>query len=156
MQPVEIEQIDHVHVHVRDRDAAARWFADVLGLRRDARFASWAEDPDGPLMLATASGDTRVALFRDHGAEQPGARARTLAFRIGAAGFLAFAGRLPDSRIGADLGRPLAPGDVVDHELAWSFYFRDPDGNRIELTTYDYDEVARALGRVEAVKGAER
>ena len=29
--------LDHVHVAVLDREAAADWYARVLGLRRDAR-----------------------------------------------------------------------------------------------------------------------
>jgi len=33
--------IDHVHIYVRDRAAAARWYGAVLGLRRDRRFAAW-------------------------------------------------------------------------------------------------------------------
>ena len=31
--------------------------------------------------------------------------------------------------------------EIADHELSWSFYFLDPDGNRFELTCYDYAEV---------------
>lgn len=32
-----------------------------------------------------------------------------------------------------------------DHTVAWSLYFADPDGNRFEITTYDYSVVAEAL-----------
>lgn len=30
----------------------------------------------------------------------------------------------------------------VDHEVSWSIYFKDPDGNPFEDTTYDYEAFA--------------
>ncbi len=57
--------IDHVHIYVRDRAAAARWYGTVLGLRRDRRFAAWAREVGGPLTLTAADGITHVALFED-------------------------------------------------------------------------------------------
>ena len=49
--------------------------------------------------------------------------------------------RFRDSVAGLGLedrnGAPVGPGDVVDHRGSFSFYFCDPDGNRIELTTYE-------------------
>ncbi len=43
-------------------------------------------------------------------------------------------------------GEQLTARSFVDHDLSWSIYFVDPDGNRFEVTTYDYDEVAIQLG----------
>jgi catechol-2,3-dioxygenase len=40
------------------------------------------------------------------------------------------------------LGGPVKP---VDHGLAWSLYFADPDGNPYEITTYDHAAVAELL-----------
>jgi catechol-2,3-dioxygenase len=34
---------------------------------------------------------------------------------------------------------------VADHELAWSLYFQDPDGNTHEITSYDHEFVADRL-----------
>jgi catechol 2,3-dioxygenase-like lactoylglutathione lyase family enzyme len=133
----QVEQIDHVHVHVADREAAAAWYERVLKVGRDARFAVWAEDPRGPPMLVSRVGDTRIALFAG------GAGGSTIAFRVAGGDFLAFLSALPELRLPTERGT-LTAADVVDHALAWSVYFSDPDGNPIEITTYDYELVASA------------
>jgi catechol 2,3-dioxygenase-like lactoylglutathione lyase family enzyme len=99
----------------------------------------------GTVLLVTAAGDTRIALFRDRGTGEGNSGDHTIAFRISGEGFVAFVEHLPELRIPVDKERLLSSGDIVDHGLAWSIYFRDPDGNRIELTTYDHDAVSRAL-----------
>lgn len=125
--------LDHVHVYVRDRGAAARWYGAVLGLRRDRRFASWSREAGGPLTLTAADGVTHVALFAD---ERRAGHGTTIALRTDGDGFAAFAkraGRLPlfDKR-----RRPAQPR-MQDHDQSLSLYFSDPDGNPLELTTYD-------------------
>ena len=138
-----VEGIDHVHLEVADRDAAALWYARVLGLWRDARLASWAEDPMGPLILSTAGGSPALALFAREAV--PPSRDATIAFRMSGEAFVAFLDRLPDLALPGRAGRILAREDVVDHGQSWSLYFPDPDGNRIEVTTYDRREVAARI-----------
>ena len=137
-----VSQIDHVHVYVADRRAAARWYADVLGLEVCHEIES--DEDGGPLVVSSDGGNTGLALFR----ARPGAaRTRTtVAFRVGGAGFLEFLGRLASLGVEGENGQRLAASDVVDHDYCYSVYFSDPDGNPYELTTYDYDDVRSRLG----------
>lgn len=135
-----VEGLDHVHVRVRDREEAAAWYGRVLGLVAPNAMRAWAEDPRGPLFLATPAGAHCLALFA--GAPET-AGDHTVAFRTDAAGFAAFLDRLEGLALTEGRGGKLDRGDVVDHGGAWSLYFRDPDGNRIELTTYEDPAGAR-------------
>lgn len=123
--------IDHVHVYVRDRGAAAGWFASVLGFEPVAEFAAWADDPDGPLTLKNPEDTIHVALFRS---DKPAAD--TIAFGASGSEFVAWREHLQARSV---------PVRLTDHGMACSLYFGDPDGNVYEITTYDPDFVRRRL-----------
>jgi catechol 2,3-dioxygenase-like lactoylglutathione lyase family enzyme len=137
--------LDHVHVYVRDRAAAARWYGTVLGLKRDARFASWAREPGGPLTLTAADGATHVALFED---ERRAGHGNTVALRTDGAGFASFAQRAARLPLYDKRRRPAAPR-LQDHAQSLSLYFNDPDGNPLELTTYDVADARLRVHRAE-------
>jgi catechol-2,3-dioxygenase len=127
----ELDRIDHVHVFVADRAAAERWYGRVLGLERLEPLAFWAGG-GGPLTLANASGSIHLALF-----ERPAAAGKcrsTIALGTSAEGLLAWR-----SQLAAELGRTI---ELVDHDVSWSIYFDDPDGNPFEITTYDHEALA--------------
>jgi catechol 2,3-dioxygenase-like lactoylglutathione lyase family enzyme len=63
----------------------------------------------------------------------------TVAFAAGAAEFLAWRAHLEGA-----LGRP---AELEDHQVAWSLYFKDPDGNPFEITSYEHVELAAVLRR---------
>lgn len=135
--PPTLEKIDHLHVHVADRARSEAWYRDVLGLRRVPELAFWAEG-GGPLTLANAAGTVHLALF-----ERPREAGRaTVAFAVGAAGFMAWRAHL-QAALGA------APA-LEDHSVSWSLYFRDPDGNPYEITSYEYAAVAALRSRAGA------
>lgn len=117
--------IDHVHVFVADRAAAVQWYERVLDMTPVADLAFWA--PDGGLLTIADTGNTvHLALF-----ERPAAPCRsTSALRADAASFLAW-----QDHLARTLGTAPEP---VYHQVAWSLYFNDPDGNPFEITTYDY------------------
>ncbi len=122
-----VDQIDHVEVVVRDIETAVRWYADVLGLREIRRW-----DPE-PVMIA--AGDTKLALFladsdapsHPEGNERS-PRWRRVAWRTTAAGFVAAQEHLREC--GVTFSGP------IDHDVAESIYFRDPDDNPLEITWY--------------------
>ena len=130
--------IDHVELYVPDRLSAASWYAGVLGCE-PVPGESWAADPGGPLMISPDGGRTKLALFTG---EPQGNRASAgfyrVAFRVSATEFLAFTARM-DS-----LG--LKETREVDHGSAWSVYFADPWGHRLEVTTYEVEPVRAARG----------
>ncbi|WP_116369083.1 hypothetical protein [Parahaliea mediterranea] len=51
-----LEAIDHIHLQVPDKHAAARWYENILGLSADPRFALWNTDT-GPLVINNAEGN---------------------------------------------------------------------------------------------------
>ena len=130
-----VEGLDHVHVLVTDREASVAWYGRVLGLRPDPRFADWARQAGGPLMLCTSGGQTVLSLFRRSVVEP--AQDGTLAFRMTGANFAAFLDRLPGLRLSHHGGGILTRTNLIDHRLSRSIYVLDPDRNRIEVTTYD-------------------
>jgi catechol 2,3-dioxygenase-like lactoylglutathione lyase family enzyme len=137
--------VDHVEVFVPDRAGAAVWYQEVLGLEPVARYLHWAT-PRGPLMLAPAGGGALIALFeRPICPEQGRAEHHRVAFRVGVGEFRRFVRDAPrGGRLHDAAGTPLPALEVVDHGGAYSVYFCDPYGNRIEVTTYDAVPAPRA------------
>jgi catechol 2,3-dioxygenase-like lactoylglutathione lyase family enzyme len=120
-----LQRIDHIHVYVSDRSAAERWYRAVLGFTRVQELEFWAAD-GGPLTLADAAGEIHLALF-----ERPAqSRHSTIAFAVTAENFLAWREHLR--------GFPELAVELDDHDVSWSLYFRDPDGNPYEITSYEY------------------
>ncbi|MDX1477781.1 MAG: VOC family protein [Saprospiraceae bacterium] len=108
-------------IRVRDIEASAIWYEEILGLQR---FQPEAWKPFPIMMLAGQSG---IALFPD--TDPPTSRttkdAFHIAFRIGEKDLHAMRQRLVDRGM-----------DVIfeDHVCFHSIYFRDPDGYRLEIT----------------------
>ena len=140
---MEIAGLDHVHMEVRDREAAADWYGSVLGLVPHKELSVWSDDPMGPLILATPAGAPTLSLFARECATP--SRDATVALRVSGEGFLSFIRRLPIEGVATRAGQALQATDVVDHDLSWSIYFSDPDGNALELTSYDYEAVKAGL-----------
>jgi catechol 2,3-dioxygenase-like lactoylglutathione lyase family enzyme len=139
-------QIDHVELFVPDRYEAAEWYRRILGLHVIPEFEAWAAGAGGPLIIATERGGTKLALFEG---EPQGSRPTTgfdrVAFRVDAEGFIAFLRRLTDEPLRDDRDRPVTADSVKDHRKAYSIYFCDPYGHRLEVTTYDYEATRAAL-----------
>ncbi len=125
---IHVKHIDHVAISVTDVHVSAAWYQEMFGLER--RFDDvWGDEP--PLMVC--AGQTCVALFPTEGDPSPapgrGAIAmRHLAFVLDRANFEAA------REIYEESGTQY---EFADHEVCHSLYISDPDGHRIELTTYE-------------------
>ena len=133
-----VTQIDHVELEVPNRYAAARWYQTVLGFEICREYQSWAGSRSGPLMISTDGGNTKLALFEGHpqGVERP-IGIRRIAFRIGGDDFIGLLEQLDALKAGDSVTR----SEIADHGKSFSVYFSDPYGNRLEVTTYDYEAV---------------
>ena len=120
---VELQGVDHVAFSVGDQAVSISWYLDVLGLTE--QMPEWEGHP--AMLMQGGSG---VALFAADGTS-PGHREPRflhLAFRVDHASFEEAQERLTARGIAFDF---------VDHGAAHSIYFADPDGVRLELTTYE-------------------
>ena len=115
--------LDHVSLNVSDRPRSIEWYREVLGLEP----RSEAKQDDWPVFM----GD-ELALFQaaspapERDSETAGLR--HFAFRVGAQEL---------QQMQAHLGAKGVRFNYEDHGNAHSLYFRDPDGNTIEFTTYE-------------------
>jgi hypothetical protein len=99
-------------------------------------------------MISSDAGSTKLALFQGvpQGSRET-AGFHLVAFRVGAVGFGSFLDRLTYLDLTNHHGQPVTADSVVDHAAAYSIYFCDPFGHRLELTTYQYEQAKAILGR---------
>jgi catechol-2,3-dioxygenase len=122
----QIEALDHVGLIVQHMERAVQWYQEVLGMQRRYQEV-WTGKRD-PVVMAT--GNVQVALFlprspddlRAHGIDEH------FALRVDRANFEQARRELEERGIGVQMW---------DHKICLSLYFFDPDGNQIEITTFD-------------------
>jgi catechol 2,3-dioxygenase-like lactoylglutathione lyase family enzyme len=122
---IKVEGLDHVAIAAKDVARSMEWYRDVLGLERRHE-ATWG---DMPVMMC--SGNTCVAIFPltdDQPAVNKGPRVLHIAFR---------ADRKTFEQAQKDLTSRGIQFEFSDHDIAHSIYFRDPDGYKLEITTYE-------------------
>lgn len=145
------DQIDHVEFFVPDRRQGADWYRRVLGMDVMTEYECWADDPHGPLMISSDGGSTKLALFQGvPQGSRPTAGFHLVAFRVGAVAFAQFVMCLSKLHLSDHRGRRVTADLVVDHGKAYSIYFSDPFGHRLELTTYEYNETKGKLAHLSA------
>ena len=129
---IDVEGIDHVALRVRDVERSAQWYMDLLGFERRHQ-GMWEGIP-----VFIGKGTTSIALFPVRSNERSTSSTRAqigmlhLALRANRKNFLAAQ---------EELKRRGIQFEFQDHEIAHSIYFRDPDGHKLEITTYDLNEV---------------
>ena len=135
---IEVSALDHVHLYAADPDAAAAWYGRVLGLTVHPS----SKRLHNAKYMATPKGQYCATIFPG---KPPSDGDHTTAFRVPGRVFIDFGEQLPHPDVASRKGRPLEAADADDHDLAFSYYFQDPDGNHLEITTYDHDIVRRWL-----------
>jgi catechol 2,3-dioxygenase-like lactoylglutathione lyase family enzyme len=115
-----VQGLDHVALAVGDQQASESWYRDVVGLGRE-HAAAWGDTPIA--LMAEGSG---LALFRATAERAVGLR--HIAFRVDRENF---------DIAQEDLHARGIEFEFEDHDVSHSIYFQDPDGLRLELTTYE-------------------
>ena len=137
---IRVSALDHVHIYVADVDEAADWYGRVLGLK----VMPVSKFDKGSRYMATPRGQYCATFFKG---EPPSDGDHTSAFRVPGTVFLDFGEKLEALQLPNRRGGALHRDDAEDHGLAWSYYFADPDGNHLEITTYDHQKVRDVLGQ---------
>lgn len=128
--PPKLQTIDHIHIHVTNRELSEQWYNKVLGLHREESLEFWASG-GGPLTITNNEGTIHLALF-----ESKANNRTTVAFAVSGPEYLTWYSHLKDNGLHVNHN---------DHQVSWSLYFNDPDSNPYEITTYDYAFIKKAL-----------
>lgn len=129
---MELEQIDHVALTVTDMKRSLAWYQDLLGLTPLYGEVTGEEEP--PIFLG--AGSTAIAFFRVEGTppfeicsgSSNKVAMQHLCFRCDRENF---------ERAQAELRGAGSDLRFADHGNCHSVYLSDPDGHRIEISTYE-------------------
>ena len=131
----------HLSLFVRDPEASAKWFADVLDMKVTARGPQW-------VFLSFGRKHHDVALIKADPSAEPGG--------IGLQHYgLEIDGDLDELRrlYAMLLDKGVTVVKTTDHKIGYGLYFLDPDGNRFEFfseSVTDDAEGQRVLGEYNA------
>lgn len=130
MEEFQIGFLDHVAIRAKDIEVSAKWYEDVLGLKR-YRLKEW-----GPFPLFLLSGRSGVAIFPANGSDpkipiSKNVRIDHFAFNVTSENFELARKRYEEMGI---------EYRFEDHHYFHSIYTRDPDGHEVELTTIVVNE----------------
>ena len=129
-----IEDIDHIEMFVSNREKAAKWYEEIFGLKPIEELEMWSKI--GPLFIGNK--DRSVTLAIMNGKKENDGSINRMAFRTTGEKFIDFLNRIDGLNL-FFLNEKVTKEHVVDHDLSYSIYFDDPDGNKLELTCYDHD-----------------
>jgi catechol 2,3-dioxygenase-like lactoylglutathione lyase family enzyme len=130
-EKIELGFLDHVAIRVKDLKVSAKWYEEVLGLKK-YQLPEWGDFPI--FMLANKSG---IALFpanlKDAQLDQQSKNVKIdhFAFNVDKKNFEKAKKRYTELNLDFT---------IQDHHYFHSIYTKDPDGHTVELTTLVVDE----------------
>ena len=116
---IRLKNINHITYNVRNKDAALKWYTEVLGLKQipkmvDSDRLYWLQLPSGAMVHIIENADA------------PSAPSHHTAFEVDDL----------DAARDAMVGKGLEVTEIqTRHDGQRACYLEDPDGNRIELCT---------------------
>jgi len=119
-----LQNIDHIHVFVLDRQEALDWYKNILGLKPFEKLITLPKS--GPLTIRNDEGTINIALFKGKTQDNRS----VIAFKVTGEEFINCHDKINQS-ITENI-------ELVDHSSQFSIYFDDPYGNPYEITSYDY------------------
>jgi catechol 2,3-dioxygenase len=122
-----VKRVAHVVLYVRDPEASAHWYGEVLGMKVSARVA------DGPyrggIFLTFGEYDHDIALFRATEDSPRGKEFEHIGLQVDCDNDLDSLRRL----YGWMIRKNVRIHEVLDHGVSTGIYFFDPDGHQLEV-----------------------
>jgi catechol 2,3-dioxygenase-like lactoylglutathione lyase family enzyme len=120
-------ELNHHIVRVRDKEEAARFFAEILGLPPATRY--------GPFLEVKTANGVSLDFADDHGEPVPA----HYAFLVSETEFDEIFGRIKERGLGywADPGHR-RPNAINTNDGGRGVYWDDPNGNTLEIITRPY------------------
>jgi glyoxylase I family protein len=128
---MDVQGFHHVAIQARDVERVTAFYRDLLGFPELARHhrpegslrSIWVGVPGGGfLAIEEVAGEPEQAPFRH---ERPG--------------LLLLAFRIPRAARAQAVERFTQAGVPLEHQTRWTFYIRDPEGNRVALSHHPED-----------------
>ena len=126
MSPIKVDRIAHIVLFVRDPEASAQWYCDVLNMKITARAG---EGPyKGGVFLSFGESDHDIALFKSEEGASKGREFEHI-------GLMMAGTSMDDLRRNYDFfrDRGVKIAEILDHGVSVGIYFYDPDGHMLEV-----------------------
>jgi len=126
VSPIRVERIAHIVLFVKDPEASAQWYAEVLNMKIVARAG------DGPykggVFMSFGTSDHDIALF-------PAADDATKGKEFEHVGLMMAGTSMDDLRANYAYFREqgVEIAEILDHGVSTGIYFYDPDGHMLEV-----------------------
>lgn len=145
--PIKIERIAHIVLFVKDPEASAKWYSDILGMEISARAG------DGPykggVFLSFGVSDHDIALFKADDDAPRGKEFEHVGLRL-------VSTNLDDLRTNYDFFRRhnVEIVEILDHGVSTGIYFKDPDGHMLEIFCQRVDQAdGKAIAELRSNQG---